>query len=65
MEIDCPKSSKNRPFIDEETGIINFNYLKYENGEIILKLTHQYCIQCQILMLETEPDSCDLFIYIW
>lgn len=63
LEIKCPISCKNKPIVDDETGVLNLKYLKYENGKIILKTSHQYYTQCQILMFVTGLSSCDLFIY--
>jgi len=63
LEIKCPISCKKKPIVDDETGVLNLSYLKYENGKIILKKSHQYYTQCQILMFVTGLSSCDLFIY--
>jgi len=63
LEIKCPISCKKKPIVNDETGVLNLSYLKYENGKIILKKSHQYYTQCQILMFVTGLRSCDLFIY--
>lgn len=49
--------------MDEDTGTINLKYLKYENGKVVSRSSHQYYTQCQILMFISELNECDLFIY--
>jgi len=63
LEIKCPISCKNKHIVDEDTGTLNLKYLKYENGKVVLKPSHQYYTQCQILMFVSELNECDLFIY--
>lgn len=63
LEIKCPISCRNKLIFDEDSKICNLSYLKYENDEIVLKSSHQYYTQCQIIMFVTGLDKCDLFIY--
>lgn len=63
LEIKCPISCKSKLIIDHENRICNVSYLKYENNKIVLKPSHQYFTQCQILMYCTGLKKCDLFVY--
>jgi len=63
LEIKCPISCRNKLIFDEDSKKCNLSYLKYENDEIVLKSSHQYYTQCQIIMFVTGLDKCDLFIY--
>jgi len=63
LEIKCPISCKSKLIIDHENKICNISYLKYENNKIVLKSSHQYFTQCQILMYCTGLEKCDLFVY--
>lgn len=63
LEIKCPISCKNKSMVEEGTGTLNLKYLKYENGKVVLRSTHQYYTQCQMLMFVSELNECDLFIY--
>ncbi|KAL4111922.1 hypothetical protein QTP88_015789 [Uroleucon formosanum] len=62
LEIKCPISCKSKLIIDHENRICNVSYLKYENNKIVLKPSHQYFTQCQILMYCTGLKKCDLFV---
>lgn len=63
LEIKCPSSCKTKYIVDRE-GNINVNYLKYdEKKDVILKPSHQYYTQCQMLLYCTGLTICDLFIY--
>lgn len=53
LEIKCPICNY-KPILDEDTGNLNLKYLKYENGKVILRSSHQYY---------DELNECDLFIY--
>lgn len=43
--------------------VCNVPYLKYESNKIVLKSSHQYFTQCQILMFCSGLEQCDLFVY--
>lgn len=63
LEIKCPISCQNKPIIDE-TGVLNLSYLiRDSNNKIVLKKSHIYFTQCQILMYCCGLNYCDLFIY--
>jgi len=34
LEIKSPISCKKKPIVDDETGVLNLSYLKYEIGKI-------------------------------
>lgn len=64
LEIKCPISFKEKPFIDYVDGKVKLKYLKYNSlGQLILKPSSIYYTQCQILMMCTGLQKCDLFIY--
>lgn len=64
LEIKCPISFKEKPFIDSVDGKVKLKYLKYNLlGQLILKPSSIYYTQCQILMMCTGLQKCDLFIY--
>lgn len=50
LEIKCPISCRSKLIVDHENRICNVSYLKFENNKIVLKPSHQYFTQCQILM---------------
>lgn len=57
MAISC----KNTPI--ESDAKINLCYLKYNNGNIILRPTHTYYTQCQFLMFCTGLTKCDFYVF--
>jgi len=63
LEIKCPISCRSKLIVDHENRICNVSYLKFENNKIVLKPSHQYFTQCQILMYCTGLEQCDLFVY--
>lgn len=48
---------------DPENKKCNTPYLEYRNNQVILKTTHQYYTQSQILMYCTSLSQCDLLVY--
>lgn len=64
LEIKCPISHKDKPFINSIDGKVTLKYLKYNlSNELILNTSSMYYTQCQILMMCTGLKKCDLFIY--
>ncbi|KAL5237597.1 hypothetical protein ACI65C_005007 [Semiaphis heraclei] len=57
LEIKCPSSCKNKPIIDSATGMPNLSYLKLQNNEIVLKSSHVYYTQIQILLYCTGLNN--------
>lgn len=63
LEIKCPILCQNKPIISE-TGELNLSYLiRDSSNKIVLKKSHIYFTQCQILMYRCGLNFCDLFIY--
>jgi len=63
LDIKCPSFCKNKPIIDSITGMPNLRYLKFQNNEIVLKPSHVYYTQIQILLYCTGLNYCNLYIF--
>jgi len=63
LEIKCSSSCKKKPIIDPSTGIPNLFYLKISNEGIVLKSSHIYYTQIQILMYCTGLCNCHFYIF--
>lgn len=63
LEVKCPISCRSKPIVDHVNKVCNVPYLKYESNKIVLKSSHQYFTQCQILMFCSGLEQCDLFVY--
>lgn len=63
LEVKCPISCQSKPICDPENKKCNVSYLKYRNNQVVMSTTHQYYIQCQILMYCCGMSECDLLVY--
>lgn len=63
LEIKCPYSCRKTNIVNVENSTCNVKYLKYTNGSVKLKKTHNYYTQCQLLLYSTGLQVCDLYVF--
>ncbi|KAL1509246.1 hypothetical protein ABEB36_004012 [Hypothenemus hampei] len=63
VEVKCPISCRRKPVINIDNQSCNVAYLKFINGKIELKKSHQYYTQVQSQMYITGMTMCNLFVY--
>ncbi|KAL7292664.1 hypothetical protein TKK_0013790 [Trichogramma kaykai] len=63
LEIKCPSTCKLKPIWDENTKKFNVGYLQVINNSVVLKESHVYYTQCQVLMYATGLMVCYFFVW--